>query len=391
MLHEDYSPLDLFQIINPQGKVVNKKYEPKLSKDDLLKLYKYMLLARLADDKALAMQRTGRMGTYGGPRGEEAVQAGPALTVTNKDWVFPSYREQVIASMMGVPLSSYFLYWMGNEEGVQIPDGVNFFTMSVPVGSQMLHAVGVGIANNYLKEKKVALTFFGDGATSEGDFHESMNFAGVYKTPTIFICKNNQYAISLPRSQQTASKTLAQKALAYGFPGLLVDGNDVLAMYVAAKEAVERARKGKGPTLIEAYTYRLGPHTTADDPTVYRPKKELKEWEKKDPLIRFEAYLMNKKVLTSKTKKDIEKWCNDEISKATKTAENHPKPATDTLFDYVFAECPPSLEEQKSYLKQFVTDEPKPEGEPSEEEERNKEVDTKPKESIKAKKKEEVK
>jgi len=375
MVHREYSPLDMFMIIDPKGKVVNKKYEPKLPKDDLLKLYKYMLLARLADDKALAMQRTGRMGTYGGPRGEEASQAGPALAINKDDWVFPSYREMVISTMLGIPLSAYYLYYMGNEEGSQIPDNTNFFTVSIPVGTQMLHAVGTGIANNYLKEKKVALAFFGDGATSEGDFHEAMNFAGVYKTPTVFICRNNQYAISLPRSQQTASQTIAQKALAYGFHGLLVDGNDVLAMYVVTKQAVDRARKGEGPTLIEAFTYRLGPHTTADDPTVYRSKKETSEWAKKDPLIRFEAYLKTKKVLTSAKKKEITSWCIDEIAKAVKDAEAAPKSTIDNLFDYVYAECPPNLEEQKAYLKQYVK-ETKPENTPSNEELRNKEVPT---------------
>lgn len=361
MVHREYSPLDMFMIVDPSGKVVNKKYEPKLPSADLLKMYKYMLLGKFLDEKSLAMQRSGRMGTFAGVRGEEAVQVGAALTIKKNDWVFPSYREQLVATCMGIPLTSYFTYYMGNEEGFKTPKEVNFFTISVPVGTQMLHAVGMGMANNYLKEKKVALTFFGDGATSEGDFHEAMNFAGVYKTPTIFICKNNQYAISLPREKQTASKTIAQKALAYGFPGVLVDGNDVLAMYVAVKSAVERARKGDGPTLIEAFTYRLGPHTTADDPTVYRPAKELKEWQPKDPLIRFKAYLKTKRILTPAKEKEIEKWCIDEIAKAAKSAEATPKPTVDSLFDNMFAECPPNLEEQKQYLKQFSGEEPKAE------------------------------
>lgn len=358
MIHE-YSPLDMFQIIDSKGKVVNKKYEPKLSKDELLKMYKYMLLGRRLDEKAIKLQRSGRMGTYASLRGEEALQIGPALSLEKKDWVFPSYREHIIAVMIGVPLSATYLYFMGNENGVQIPVNTNFFTTSVPVGTQMLHAVGVGMASNIQNDNIISLTYFGDGATSEGDFHEAMNFAGVYKAPTIFICRNNQYAISLPVSRQTASQTIAQKALAYGFPGVLIDGNDVLAMYVATKSAIKRARAGKGPTLIEAYTYRLNPHTTADDPTVYRSEKELKKWEKKDPLIRFELYLKAKKILNSKSKKEFETWATEEITKAVKTAEETARPTVHDLFDYVYETCPPHMKEQEEYLIKFVDEEKK--------------------------------
>ncbi len=349
-----YSPLDMIQILDQNGKVVNKKYEPKLSKEDLLKMYKYMVFTRLADDKALALQRTGRMGTYAEVKGEEATQAGPALALGPKDWVFPSYRELCISLMRGIPLNSTYLYFMGNENGVQIPKDVNYFTTSVPVGTQTLHAVGAGMAANILKDKVATMVFFGDGATSEGDFHEAMNFAGVFKTPTVFICKNNQYAISVPRERQTASKTIAQKALAYGFPGLLVDGNDVLAMYAVAKEAVARAKAGKGPTLIEAYTYRLGAHTTADDPTLYRSEKEVKEWKKKDPIIRFKKYLESKKILTAKIQREIEVWAQKEISSAVKAAEETAPPTLDDLFDYMYEKITPQLQEQKEYLKQFV-------------------------------------
>ncbi len=355
---EEYSPLDMFQILDISGRVINKKHEPKLSKEELLRAYKYLILTRMADDKALALQRTGRMGTYAETKGEEAASAGPALALGPKDWVFPSYRELCMALMRGVPLNALYSYFMGNETGSQIPDNVNFFTISVPVGTQIPHAVGVGMASNILKDKIATMVYFGDGGTSVGDFHESMNFAGLFKAPTVFICRNNQYAISLSRKKQTASRTISQKALAYGFPGILVDGNDVLAMYVAAKYAVDRAKSGKGPTLIEAYTYRLGRHTTADDPSLYRSEKEVKEWTKKDPIPRFEKYLRAKKVLTPKIEKETKAWAEKEIAEAIKKAEETPTPTIDQLFDYMYAEVPTNLEEQKEYLRRFVSEAP---------------------------------
>ena len=178
---------------------------------------------------------------------------------------------------LGLPLKNYYMYWMGNEEGMRIPEDLNIFTLAVPVASQLPHAVGVGMAVKMKKDSIAVLTTFSDGATSEGDFHEALNFAGVYKTPNVFVCFNNQYAISMPRAKQTASRTLAQKALAYGFEGVLVDGNDILAMYAATKKALEKVRAGKGPTLIEAYTYRMSDHTTSDDASKYRSKDEVEE------------------------------------------------------------------------------------------------------------------
>jgi pyruvate dehydrogenase E1 component alpha subunit len=226
--------------------------------------------------------------------------------------------------------------------------------VAVPVGTQIPHAVGVGWGIKYRRKKNIVMTFFGDGGTSEGDFHEGMNFAGVYQTPVVFVCQNNQWAISVPRSKQTHSETLAQKALAYGMPGIQVDGNDVLAVYAAAKEAEERARSGGGPTLIECVTYRMMMHTTADDPKRYRNDEEVEAWRKKDPITRFQQYLKTKKLLTGKKIEDLEEEVKAEIQAAVEAAEEKIKSLNEPLimFDHVFEEIPPHLEAQKEELSQ---------------------------------------
>ena len=213
-------------------------------------------------------------------------------------------------------LSSILLYYSGYNEGGYIPEGLNLLPVSVPVGSQMIHAAGIGYAMKYRGKNSVAATFFGDGATSQGDFHEALNFASVYQVPVIFICQNNHWAISLPRSRQSHSKTLAQKAIAYDMPGIQVDGNDVLAVYKAAKDAVDRARSGGGPTLIEMVTYRLSMHTTADDPKKYRTEEEVAEWEKRDPISRFEKYLRDKHILDDLKVQSVTEEVKTEIGAA---------------------------------------------------------------------------
>ena len=277
MLTDEFNPLEgkMLQIISPDG-TVDKRLEPSLDDDLLLRAYKTMILARVADDKAVKLQRQGRIGAYPPSRGQEASQIGPALALGQEDWVIPGFRELTALLWRGVPLFNLFLYWSGNEEGNNYPEGVRVTPGVIPVSDQIPHAVGVAYASKLRGEKVVSMTYFGDGGSSEGSFHEGLNLAGVLKTPTIFVCQNNQYAISLPRAKQTASKTIAQKAIGYGFPGIIVDGNDVLALYAAAKEAVERARGGEGPTLIESYTYRLGDHTTSDDATRYRDRGRAK-------------------------------------------------------------------------------------------------------------------
>jgi pyruvate dehydrogenase E1 component alpha subunit len=247
-------------------------------------------------------------------------------------------------------MESFLLYYGGFMRGGEIDEDVKNLPVAVPVGTQMLHAAGIGYAIKYRERDDVAMTFFGDGATSEGDFHEALNFAGVFQTPTIFVCQNNQYAISIPRTHQTRSQTLAQKALAYGVPGIQVDGNDILAVYVAAQEAVDRARAGDGPTLLENVTYRLSVHTTADDPTRYREDEEVEKWQKRDPISRFQIYLKEKGLLSDDDLEALEEEVKAEIADAVDHAEALMDEYSDealSMFDHLYAEMPPYLEEQR--------------------------------------------
>jgi pyruvate dehydrogenase E1 component alpha subunit len=272
------------------------------------------------------------------------------------DWVVPAFRETAAAIYRGTPLSGLLIFQAGYNEGGRIPEGQYDLPMAVPVGTQIPHAVGIAYGMKYRQQQQVALVFFGDGATSQGDFHEGLNFAGVFNTPTVFLCQNNQWAISVPRWKQTKSPTLAQKALAYGIPGIQVDGNDVFAVYVAVQEAVERARAGKGPTLIECITYRLSLHTTADDPTKYRSEEEVKPWEKRDPLVRLQKYLLDQELLSKKDLKALEADIHAEIDHAWQEAQEQMASMGDPLdiFDHVYAELPPSLAEQRQAFQQFL-------------------------------------
>ena len=351
-LMEDYHPLKgkMFQILKPDG-TLQPGQKPPINDQETLALYQKIVLIRLADQRCLSLQRQGRFGTYAPIWGQEACQIGSAYVLKKGDWVVPAFREIAATLMMGVPLKNFLLYWMGNEMGSRAPEGINVMPVSVPVGSQTLHAVGAGWGAKLKGDKVVALVYFGDGATSEGDFHEAMNFAGVFKTPTIFFCQNNQFAISVPRERQTASKTLAQKAIAYGFDGIQVDGNDLFAVIVATKEAAEKARSGGGPTLIEGVTFRFGPHTTADDPTKYRTEKEIAPWKPLDPLVRLRLYLKEKGLWSEEAEQKITEQAQTEIDQAVKDAEAVPMPEVDDIFKYVFAEMTPPLKEQLEYLK----------------------------------------
>lgn len=349
--------VDYLQVLDEYGKV-DKKVEPKLSNKKLLELYTHLVRTRTFDRTALSLQREGRIGTYAECLGEEAVMCGAAFAMKKQDWLFPSYRDCGAYFVREYPMHLLLTIWGGSEDGNKTPEGQNNFTHAIPVGTHLLHAVGFAWGSKLQKKKLATLTIFGDGATSTGDFHEAMNFAGVYKTPTVFVCRNNEWAISVPRACtdtagcQTRASTIAQKAIAYGFKGLQVDGNDVLAVYKACKEALEHAYH-EGPAFVECLTYRLGAHTTADDPTRYRSEKELKEWKQRDPIIRFERYLKSKKVLDDKKIKKIQESAKKEVSAAVKKYEQH-KPKVDDMFKYVYAEMPEELKEQLEYLKRFV-------------------------------------
>jgi pyruvate dehydrogenase E1 component alpha subunit len=351
-LFEDYPPLkgEMFQILKPDGTLKAGEKTP-LNDQETFNLFQKILFARLADQRALMLQRQGRMGTYAPIWGQEACQIGSAYVLQKGDWVFPAFRELGATLMMGITLKTIYLYWMGFEEGSRAPEGINVMPVSIPVGTHPLHAVGVAWAAKLKGEKIVTMAYFGDGATSKGDFHEAMNFAGVFKTPTIFFCQNNQFAISVPRAIQTASKTIAQKAIAYGFDGIQVDGNDLFAVFAATKEAAEKARSGGGPTLIEGVTYRFGPHTTADDPTKYRTEKEIEPWKLLDPLVRLRLYLKDKGPWNEEVEQRLTEEYQKEIDQAVKEAEAVPNPEVEEIFKYVYSEMTPQLKEQVEYLK----------------------------------------
>jgi len=328
-----------------------KDENPGLGADDLRKIYGLMVTGRTADTKAFNLQRQGRMGTYAPSRGHEACQVGTAFALKPGDWVFPYFRDLGIYLTLGYPLSAYYHFWMGNEAGLRTPEDLNIYPLAIPVASQIPHAVGAGMAANIRKLGIAVATTFGDGATSEGDFHEALNFAGVFRTPNVFVCYNNQYAISVPRSRQTASATIAQKAAAYGFPGIQVDGNDVLAVYAAVREAAANARAGKGPTLIEASTYRLSDHTTSDDAAKYRSKDELAEWEKKDPIGRFRAHLRVNGLWDEDFERKILEDAAAVVEKAVEEAESRPPASIEDLFAYTYASMPPYLAAELAEVK----------------------------------------
>src|ERR687897_445591 len=273
--------------------------EPDLAPDLLQRLYRGMVLGRRLDERMVRLQRQGRVGTFAPIKGQEASQIGSVATLRSQDWMVPSFRETAAMLWRGWPIEKMLMFFAGCIEGSSPPPDVNDLPVCIPVATQVPHAVGLAYAAQYRDDDVVVMSYFGDGATSEGDFHEACNFAGVWHVPVVFVCQNNQWAISVPLKKQPHSRTIAQKALAYGFPGIQIDGNDLLAVYAATREAVARARAGEGPTLIECVTYRLGGDTTADDPTKDRPDHEVKAWEKKDPLTRLVPYLERKGIRTA--------------------------------------------------------------------------------------------
>jgi pyruvate dehydrogenase E1 component alpha subunit len=343
--------IDYLSILDENG-TLDAKLEPDISDKEHLRMFRAVLLGRRFDERMLDLQRQGRIGTFPPIKGQEASQIGTVALLRDSDWLVPSFRETAAEIMRGRTLESFLLYFNGFNEGTVISEKQRDLPLSVPVASQILHAVGLGMAAKYRQTDEVVMTFFGDGATSEGDFHEGLNCAAVYQSPVIFVCQNNQWAISLPLSKQTHSETLAQKALAYGMPGIQVDGNDILAVYAAAAEAVDRARKGGGPTLIECVTYRVMMHTTADDPKKYRSEEEVELWKKKDPLLRYQQYLLKKNSITESMLTSFEEEIKLDIQAAIDRAELQMKELGDPLemFDHLFAELPPHLQAQKAEL-----------------------------------------
>jgi pyruvate dehydrogenase E1 component alpha subunit len=292
MKFSDFDPLkgERLQVLAPDGEA-DSKLLPDFDDDTLRAVFRHMLAARLVDRQCVALQREGRLGTYPPLEGQGACQVGSAMALSETDWIVPSFRELATTLVRGVPLATTLLYWMGNEEGSRIPRKFRLLPVAIPVGTHTLHAVGVAMALQYLQEEGAVVCYFGDGATSEGDFHEAMTFAGVRRAPVVFFCQNNAWAISVPRKIQCAAETLAAKGVGYGMPGIQIDGNDPFAAYLATRTALERARAGEGPTLIEAVTYRLGPHTTSDDPSRYRDGADVEKMRAVEPLARYRRFL----------------------------------------------------------------------------------------------------
>ena len=343
--------LESLSILDADGKL-DRELEPQISDTDLRRLYKTMLASRKLDERCLHLQRQGRIGTYGPSKGQEATPLGVAFCLTKDDWLVPSYRETSAFLWRGWPIERYMLWWGGHEIGSSIPEGVNDMPICVPIASQCQHATGIAWGCKLRGDKTVCVCFVGDGGTSEGDFHEALNFAGVYHVPLVMIVQNNHWAISVPRHRQTAAKTLAQKAIAYGMDALQVDGNDILSVIVAAREAIEKARSGGGPSVIEAITYRLSMHTTADDPKKYRSAEEVAEWEQKDPLPRFHNYLKGKGLLDEKVEKVIEEEIRAELDAAVNAYEKYQVDPY-AMFQYMYARPTPELQRQKAELKDY--------------------------------------
>jgi pyruvate dehydrogenase E1 component alpha subunit len=348
-LHHD---VECLSILDEDGNI-DKDLEPDLPDEQLLALHRAMLLGRRFDERMLRLQRQGRIGTFAPIRGQEAAQIGAVAPLRESDWMVPAFRETAAEIYRGRPMESILLYYGGYNQAGRMPESVMNLPVAIPVGTQIPHAVGLGYAIRYRQKDDVAMVFFGDGATSQGDFHEALHFAGVFHTPTVFVCQNNQWAISVPRSHQTRAETLAQEGLGHGIPGIQVDGNDLLAVWVAAKEAVDRARAGDGPTLIECVTYRLSVHTTADDPTRYRSEEEVKEWERREPISRFQEYLKNKDLLSDDGIEELEDEIQAEIKEVVQRTEDRMKELAEeplVMFDHVYAELPPYLREQRDEL-----------------------------------------
>lgn len=333
----------MYSLISPDGSVSDRL---PLTLQQMKGLYADMLEARTYDRKSNAMQKQGRLATYASFEGQEAAQIGAAAALESDDWVAGTYRDAALMWRSGYPWRLLVAGRTGDERGGQPPEGVNVLPPSITVGGHMIHAVGLAWAEKLKGSSRVALTSFGDGATSEGDFHEAMNFAAVFSTPTIFLCQNNGFAISYPRHEQTKSESIAMKADAYGMPGEQVDGNDIAAVVAAVSVAVERARKGDGPSLIEAVTYRMGPHTTSDDPARYREEADAEKWRERDPLLRVRRLFQNAGEWSEEWEAEMEARATERIEQAVSEAEALPVPRREEMFNRMYADITAPLRRQ---------------------------------------------
>ena len=348
---------DMLQIISENGATVGET-STVLTPDQLVTMYGHMVRTRALDERMINLQRQGRIGFYVPSTGEEAAQVGSGMVYEKHDWLYPSYRVPGLFLMRGARLTDMVANCYGNEAdlclGRQMPvhyafGKLNMVSISSPIGTHIIQATGTAMAQKLKGDGGISAAYFGDGGTSSNDFHSGLNFAGVAKAPVLFICSNNQWAISVPIEKQTASETIAVKAEAYGMPGIRVDGNDVLAVYEACRQAADRARAGDGPTLIELMTYRRGPHSSSDDPTRYRGN-QADEWLSRDPILRFRKYLERQDLWSEKQEQDLVSGCKAEVNDAIVQVEKLPPPSLETLFSDVLAAVPPHLREQYEEL-----------------------------------------
>src|SRR5438874_3022624 len=340
-------------------KPARKLESPPLPREVLLRLYREMVRLRTLDERMMTLQRQGRVGFYGACTGQEAATLASAIALEASDWIFPALREGGAMLLRGFPLVPYLCQIFGNSgdetKGRQMPShmaskSVNQVSWSSCIGTQLPQAVGAAMAARIKGDRTVIAAYLGDGATSEGDFHVAMNFAGVFKAPVVFICQNNHWAISVPTSKQTASESIAIKAQGYGFPGVKVDGNDALAVYGAVKEAVDRARSSGGPSLVECETYRIGAHSSSDDPTRYRDENEVVAWKKRDPIEALKSHLAGQGIWSALDEDELRAQVLEQVNAAIAEAEKKPDPPRESLFEDVYANAPWSLREQREEL-----------------------------------------
>ncbi|WP_372608180.1 pyruvate dehydrogenase (acetyl-transferring) E1 component subunit alpha [Halorientalis litorea] len=348
-------PDDRVQVLDADGRVRDGATVPDIPDEQLVEMYRQMWLARHFDERAISLQRQGRMGTYPSLAGQEAAQVASTHALNDADWLLFQYREHGAVVARGLE-PEYLLYWMGHERGNEWLAEKNVFPINISIGSHIPHATGLAWASKLKGDGRVFVCHFGDGSTSEGDFHEGLNFAGVFDVPAIFFCNNNQYAISIHRDEQTASDTIAQKATAYGFDGVQVDGMDPLAVYQVTKAAVEKARDPDPdearPTLVEAVMYRFGAHTTADDPSVYREDEEVEEWRERDPLPRFETFLRERDLLDDDRIDAIEADAKETVAACIDAAEAY-EPDPDSIFEHAYETPTPRVRDQREHLRRL--------------------------------------
>jgi pyruvate dehydrogenase E1 component alpha subunit len=344
---------DLRRVIGDGESVPDGEVEG-LEERDLLELYRSMVLLRTYDERSVVFHSQGRIGTYAIFWNHEAMQAGAVYALERGDWIFPSYRESAIGLLRGMPVSTVLSWWRGHPAGWWNPADYNVASVCVPIGTHVPHAAGLAWGKKLRGEAACAIAFFGDGATSEGAFHEGANFAAVMKAPLVLFCNNNQWAISTPLSAQTAAETLADKAVGYGMPGVRVDGGDVLAVFEATRDAVARARAGDGPTFIEAVSYRTAPHATADDPRAYIDLERVEEERQRECLGRYEAYLRRQGVLNDELAESTREEAANALREGIKAAEAEPAADLSLLFDHAYASPPPSFAAELAELREVL-------------------------------------